>query len=248
MKALILAAGLGTRLKPWTLSHPKALALVGGKPLLRLTIEYLQAAGIYDVIVNVHHFSDQVIWALEKNKGWGSRFEISDESDLLMDTGGAIMKAAGYGYFKNSQDFLIVNADVLTDLPLQELISIHKSSGQLATLAVSERSSSRRLLFDQPTGLLAGWENMTTGERKITRQVNSMQPMAFSGIHCLQTSIIEHLAKVTEFDTRAPFSVIDGYLLLSKTCPIGYFDHTGARFMDTGTPERLAAAAAVFAS
>jgi len=246
MKALILAAGLGTRLKPWTLNHPKALAKVNGRPLLQHTIEYLQAAGIFEVVVNVHHFSDQVIGALEKNNGWGSQFEISDETNLLMDTGGAIVKAAQYGYFKHSDHFVIVNADVLTDMSLRDLIRIHKESGQLATLAVSDRASTRRLLFDRSSGLLAGWENIATGEMKSTRPVAGTLAKAFSGVHCLQTDIIEQITKINAFNIREPFSIIDAYLLLSHTDPIGYYDHTGAKFMDTGTPERLAAAAAVF--
>jgi len=247
MKALILAAGLGTRLKPWTLNHPKALALVGGKPLLQYTIEYLQQAGIEEVIVNVHHFADQVIQALEQNRGWGSRYQISDESQLLMDTGGAVMKAAQYGYFSGESHFMVINADILTDMPLKAFIRQCMASGQLATLAVSDRNSSRRLLFDSQTGLLGGWENTESGAVRITREMEKPLPMAFSGIHCMNTGMIDLLAGMAPFNRKEPFSIIDAYLMLSKNNPIGYFDHSGARFMDTGTPERLAAAAALFA-
>lgn len=246
MKALILAAGLGTRLKPWTLHHPKALAVVNGKSLLQRTVEYLQQSGIEDVIVNVHHFGDQVIEALEKNKGWGSRYEISDERSQLMDTGGAIMQAAAAGYLNNTSPFLIVNADILTDLSIKELINKQVNSTSIATLAVSDRSSSRRLLFDDKSGLLGGWENITTKEQKITRQMADYIPKAFSGIHCMDSQIIKRLSALDEFSGKMPFSIIDAYLTLSKTCSIGYYDHTGALFMDTGTPERLEAAASVF--
>ena len=246
MKALVLAAGLGTRLKPWTLNHPKALAPVNGKPLLQRTIEYLQEAGINEVIVNVHHFADQVIAALEKNSGWGSQYQISDESHLLMDTGGAVMKAARRGYLAGEAQFMIVNADILTDMPLKALIAQNSAGGQLATLAVSDRESSRRLLFDGGSGLLGGWENTGTGVRKITKEMVQFQPKAFSGIHCMREEVIELLSGIKCFDGKEPFSIIDAYLELSKTYPIGYLDHSGYKFIDTGTPERLAAAAAIF--
>lgn len=246
MKALVLAAGLGTRLKPWTLNHPKALAPVNGKPLLQRTIEYLQAAGIDEVIVNVHHFAGQVIEALEVNRGWGSRYQISDESNLLMDTGGAIMKAAHYGYFEGTDRFVVVNADILTDMPLTAFIQASADSGQLATLAVSERTSSRRLLFDETSGLLGGWENTVTGEVKLTKEMAQPRPKAFSGIHCMKSTLLEQLAQYEPFNGKEPFSIIDAYLFLSKTQAIGFFDHSGSKFMDTGTPERLAAAAALF--
>lgn len=246
MKALILAAGLGTRLKPWTLNHPKALALVNDKPLLQRTIEYLQRAGIYEVIVNVHHFADQVIDALERNKGWGSKYQISDESGLLMDTGGAIMKAAHYGYLDGLEHFVVVNADILTDMPLKAFMQQSEESGQLATLAVSERQSSRRLLFDTRSGLLGGWENIATGEVKMTRTLEHPLSMPFSGIHYLKHTLIEILAGMDLFNGKEPFSIIDAYLTLSRTQRIGYFDHSGSKFMDTGTPERLDAAAALF--
>lgn len=246
MKALILAAGLGTRLKPWTLNHPKALAVVNGKPLLQRTIEYLQLEGINEIIVNVHHFADQVITALEQNRGWGSDYQISDESNLLMDTGGAVMKAVQQGYLNAELSFVVVNADILTDMPLNQLINQQVSLGQLATLAVSERASSRRLLFDAETGLLGGWENTATREEKLCRRMDHRLPKAFSGIQCMDYRLIELLGKMEEFNGNTPFSIIDAYLSLSKTQPIGYFDHSGAKFMDTGTPERLAAAAKVF--
>ncbi|SEA49838.1 Nucleotidyl transferase [Arachidicoccus rhizosphaerae] len=246
MKALILAAGLGTRLKPWTLHHPKALAEVNGRSLLQRTIEYLQKAGIQDVIVNVHHFADQIVQCLQDNQGWGSHYVISDETSRLMDTGGAVMQAAAAGYLADTDQFLIVNADILTDLSLNALIKEQVSSRHLATLAVSDRASSRRLLFEKQNGLLAGWENMTTGEQKITRQTVGYIPKAFSGIHCMNSKIIQLLSEIPEFNGQMPFSIIDAYLALSKTEAVGFYDHTGSLFMDTGTPERLVEAAAVF--
>src|SRR5947209_8181177 len=131
MKAMILAAGLGTRLKPWTDKHPKALALVNGKSLLERTIKYLQKFGIDNVIVNVHHFADQIIDKIEKNKGWGSEISISDETDAVLETGGGLKKAGSF--FKGEENFLLMNVDVLTDMALDKMIAYHLSEKPLAT-------------------------------------------------------------------------------------------------------------------
>ena len=246
MKALVLAAGLGTRLKPWTLHHPKALAEVNNKPLLQRTIQYLQQAGIKDVIVNVHHFATQIIYALEKNQGWGSHYQISDESNLLMDTGGAIMKAEKQGLLDRGEDFLVVNADILTDLSLEALVKTHEEHKYLATLAVSNRNSSRRLLFDKASGLLGGWEHTGTGKQKMAREMKAYQELAFSGIHILNGQLLELFSLQGAFNGSVPFSIIDAYLWAAKEWPIGFYDHSGAKFIDTGTPERLAEAAGIF--
>jgi NDP-sugar pyrophosphorylase family protein len=156
------------------------------------------------------------------------------------------MQAAAAGYLTATDQFLIVNADILTDLPLNELIQEQVGSINLATLAVSDRPSNRRLLFEKQTGLLGGWENTATGERKITRQMDDHISKAFSGIHCMDGRLIQRLSGFPEFSGKAPFSVIDAYLSLSKTNAIGFYDHSGSLFMDTGTPERLAEAAGVF--
>ena len=246
MKALILAAGLGTRLKPWTLKHPKALAPVNGKPLLQRTIDYLKEAGIEEVVVNVHHFSKQVVETLMAHKGWGMPFKISDESQLLMDTGGAVMQASQAGFFKGEKRLLVINADILTDMPLLKLIRKNIDTEAFATLAVSNRISSRKLLFDRCSGFLGGWENEKTGALKISRKMDSPLPLAFSGIHCIQTSLIEILMQMDPFNKKIPFSIIEAYLALSKDHDIDFFDHSGSKFMDTGTPERLDAAARLF--
>jgi len=150
---MILAAGLGTRLKPFTDKHPKALAMVNGKSLLQRNIEYLQKIGITEVLVNVHHFADQIIDAINTNNGWGSTVTISDETDAVLETGGGLKKAAWY--FKNETSFLLINADILTNLDLDALVAKHTNTGALATLAVSVRNSSRYFLFDE-AGKLCG--------------------------------------------------------------------------------------------
>ncbi len=141
VKAMIFAAGLGSRLKPWTDHHPKALAEVNGKPLLQRNIEYLQKHGIYDVIVNVHHFADQIIDTIEKNKGWGSTITISDETAEVLETGGGLQKAGWY--FEGTENFVVMNADILTDMDLTAMLAQHRLQKPLATLAVSERETSR---------------------------------------------------------------------------------------------------------
>ena len=146
MKAMIFAAGLGTRLKPFTNKHPKALAIVNGKPLLQRNIEYLQQQGITDVIVNVHHFADQIIDIINSNNGWGSNIVISDETDAILETGGGLKRAAWY--FKEVENFVVMNADILTDLDVSAMLQQHILTQPLATLAISDRPSSRYFLFD----------------------------------------------------------------------------------------------------
>ena len=142
MKAMILAAGLGTRFKPWTDQHPKALAMINRKSLLERNVHYLQQAGITDLLVNVHHFADQIIDAVETNDDWGSRITISDESDEVLETGGGLKKAAWF-FTGDDQPFVLMNADILTDLDLRNMISVHKQSNSLATLAVRDRETIR---------------------------------------------------------------------------------------------------------
>ncbi len=131
MKAMIFAAGLGSRLKPWTDSHPKALAPVNGKSLLERNILYLQQYGIREVVVNVHHFANQIIDAIESNNGWGSSVTISDETDEVLETGGGLKKAAHF--FKGEAHVVIMNADILTNMQLDQMIQQHKQTDALAT-------------------------------------------------------------------------------------------------------------------
>ena len=163
MKAMILAAGFGTRLKPFTDKHPKALAVINNKTLLQRNIEYLQQFKIYDVIVNVHHFAEQIIEAIQQSNGWGSNVSISNETHAILETGGGLKYAAWF--FKDEADFVLMNADVLTDMALTDMIAHHKKNKPLATLATSNRQSSRYFLFDEKN-VLWGWKNVKTGEQK----------------------------------------------------------------------------------
>lgn len=238
---MILAAGLGTRLKPFTDKHPKALAMVNGKSLLQRNIEYLQKIGITEVLVNVHHFADQIVDAINTNNGWGSTVTISDETDAVLETGGGLKKAAWY--FKNETSFLLINADILTNLDLDALVVQHTNTGALATLAVSDRNSSRYFLFDE-AGKLRGWKNQNTGEYKPVHLNDSnteyLQAKAFSGIQVIDTKLLALMQR------EGKFSMVDVYLDLCATNTILAYDHTGATLLDVGKPESLALAATLF--
>jgi len=233
---MILAAGLGTRFKPWTDNHPKALALVNGKSLLQRNIEYLQQYGITEVIVNVHHFAGQVISAIDINKAWKSRITISDEKDEVLETGGGLKKAS---WFFDQNPFVVINADVLTDLDLNQMIDYHHRYKPLATLAVTSRMGSRFFLFDS-TGDLCGWRNAKTGEEKISKKKELLNPKAFSGIHIIDPKIFSFIRQ------NGKFSIVDTYLELSKTETIKGFDHSGSKFVDVGKPESVAIAEKLF--
>ncbi len=236
MKAMLFAAGLGTRLKPFTDKHPKALAEVNGKTLLELNIRYLQRFGIEDVIVNVHHFADQIEQVVNDNNGFGSWVTISDERDEVLETGGGLKKAAPY--FEHEEDFVIMNVDVLTNLDLGKMIEAHKASDAMATLAVMQRESSRQLLFDEHL-MLCGWTNNNTGEQKIVREVLEMQPLAFSGIQVLSNRMLN-------IPFKGKFSIIDLYLHNARENIIRGYNHTGNVFIDVGKPESLEKAAYLF--
>jgi len=207
MKAMIFAAGLGTRLKPFTDHHPKALAEVNGLTLLEHNLKYLQRFGIYEVIVNVHHFAQQIEDILFENSEFDSNIIISDERDLLLDTGGGLKKAAWF--FENEQNFVVMNVDVLTSLDLAKMIQHQDANDSVGTLAVMKRDSSRQFLFDEYMNL-CGWANNKTNEQKISREVSWMQPLAFSGIQVLNTSVF------SDCPFEGKFSIVDWYLHLAK--------------------------------
>lgn len=246
MRAMILAAGLGTRLKPFTEHHPKALAMVNGKSLLQRNVEYLMSYGITEIIVNVHHFADQIINAIQENNGWGANITISDETHEVLETGGGLLHAANY--FENEASWLVMNADILTNLNLHKFIAADeanaiKAEGELvATLAVTNRSSSRNLIFNA-AGTLCGWKNNTTGEEKWAnplRDPNTAMAKAFSGIQ------IVHAAFLSEVQLRGKFSLIDAYLQLAQHYAIHYYDHSDGILLDVGKPESLEKAATIF--
>lgn len=233
---MLFAAGLGTRLKPFTDHHPKALAEVNGKTLLEHSLRYLQRYGIEDVIVNVHHFADQIEQVLQDNNGFGSWVSISDEREMVLETGGGLLKAAPY--FEDEEDFVVMNVDVLTNLDLGKMIDFHKSNESFATLAVMKRESGRYLLFDEHM-ILCGWTNNKTGEQKISREVLEMRPFAFSGIQ-----VLSH--KILDMPFTGKFSLVDLYLHFAKTELVKGYDHTGNIFIDVGKPESLEQAGYLF--
>jgi len=235
-KAMIFAAGLGSRLKPWTDFHPKALAVVNGKSLLQRNIEYLQGAGITNVVVNVHHFAEQIIEALKINSGWGSNYEISDESASILETGGGLERAKHF--FANEENILIINADILTNMSLQALINQHEQTKPLATLATTKRETSRYFLFNN-NNELSGWRNSSTGEEKISKQTAPLHPLAFSGIHIINNQLLSLLHP-------GKYSMVDVYLAAAVSHTILSFNHTDSLLLDVGKPESLAKAASIF--
>lgn len=236
-QAMIFAAGLGTRFKPWTDHHPKALAIVNGKPLLQRNIEYLQANGISDVIVNVHHFADELENTIRQNKGWGSHITISDERDMLLDTGGGLLKAKEL--FPKGKKFVTCNADILTDLDIGKLISFHEEHQALISFGVTKRKTSRCLLFDE-TNRLCGWRNSTTGEEKIVRSSDVLTPMAYSCVAVFEYDVFDLIP------FTGKFSLIDVYLELASDHVIMGYDHTGDKWVDVGRVESVSVAESLF--
>jgi len=228
MKAMIFAAGLGTRLKPLTDSIPKALVPIAGKPLLEHVILKLKAAGFDEIIVNVHHFPDQIIEFLKANNNFGIRIEVSDERDQLLDTGGGIRKAKQF--FDDGQPFLVHNVDILSDIDLKELFQQHLAADSLATLVVSRRDTFRYLLFDDDQRL-CGWINEKTGETKPIRfdDISGFNKLAFAGIHVFSPRVFELMD-----DLDAKFPIMDFYLSNAQTQVIKGFIPTDFHMLDVG--------------
>jgi len=236
MKAMIFAAGIGSRLQPLTDKIPKALVEVAGKTMLEHSIGHLVSYGFTDIIINLHHFPDQIKQALNENNNFGARISFSEEYDELLDTGGGLKKA---GWFFDERYFLLYNVDILTNIDLNVFIQHHREHNALATLFVRKRQSSRYLLFDKKNRL-AGWENIKTGEKIITRNADSYKRLAFSGIHAVNPAIFD------ELPDKEVFSIIDAYLHLSKQHDIiGYVDDQSYWF-DIGNKEKLQNARAFF--
>jgi len=227
MKALIFAAGLGTRLSPLTKDKPKALVPYKGKPLLQIVIEKLATFGINEFVVNVHHFAPKVKQFLEENNNFGQKIEISDETNLLLETGGGLQKAS---VFLKNEPFLVHNVDILSDINITELIKHHNKSNAIATLAVQNRPSWKRLYFDQNDGYLCKWKNERTGEEKPVRSCSKASPFAFSGIHVINPEIFN-------FMKPGAYSIIDTYLQVAETEKITFFNHDKTFWRDMGRPE-----------
>lgn len=236
-KAIIFSAGLGTRFKPWTDKHPKALAVVNGKTLLQRNVEYLQQYGIRDVVVNVHHFPDQIIDAIHQANGWGSNIIISDESSEVLETGGGLLKAKQL--LEDSELFVALNVDVLTDLNLNRLVQFHNERNPLISFGVSQRKTSRVFLFNEQDRL-CGWRNHKTGEEIIAVPGDGLVEKAYSCVAVFNTVVFGHIRQ------QGKFSLTATYLDLAKDHPILGFDHTGDKWVDVGRPESVAVAESLF--
>jgi NDP-sugar pyrophosphorylase family protein len=240
MKAMIFSAGLGTRFKPWTDHHPKALAVVNGKSLLQRNIEYLQQHGIRDVVVNVHHFANQIEGAIHENNGWGSNVLISDERDEVLETGGGLLKAESL--LGAQSPFVTCNVDILTELDISKLIEFHKEHRPLISFGVTDRPSSRQFLFNSQMQL-CGWKNNNTGEVRMSRDESDLKAYSYSCVVIFEPEIF---FLIREQGFSGKFSLTDVYLRLATEHKILGYDHSGDRFIDVGKPEAVEKAQALF--
>jgi len=242
MKAMVLAAGLGTRLRPLTDDRPKALVEIEGRTLLEITLVRLRELGIREVIVNLHHFADMVVDYLAAKHRFGMRIEISRE-DVLLDTGGGLKQAAWF-FIENSaerdQPFLLHNVDVLSTIDLGRMVQFHKEHQALATLAVQERKSSRYLLFDE-RGQLCGRRFDREDRTELVRPTQPLTPLAFSGIHVISPRLLQMMSEEGEF------SIIETYLRLAASGEKLYaFRADEYYWRDLGTADSLQQAAENF--
>ncbi len=235
---MVFAAGLGTRLRPLTDHCPKALIEVGGEPMLGRIIRRLIDAGVTEVVVNVHHFADMIKSYLAANDNFGIRIHVSDESDLLLDTGGGILKAQRW--LDGDEPFIVHNADILSDIELSEIYRRHVDSGAIATLLVARRNSSRYLLFGKSDGRLHGWINTATGQTRpdgfIYDPARYLQ-LAFGGIHVVSPRIFDSLSR---YSSDPVFSIVPFYLSVCDRLEIrGYSPDRDYQWFDIGKPDSL---------
>jgi len=238
MKAMILAAGLGTRLRPLTDDRPKALVTVAGRTLLELTLNRLRSSGVSEVILNVHHFADMIVAYLQANQNFGMRIDISRE-DVLLDTGGGLKKAAWFfleGSGPKDEPFLLHNVDVLSTIDLGRVVRFHTDHNALATLAVQQRDTSRPLLFNE-RGQLCGRRTACDAEPEWALPAQQVNSLAFCGIHILSPRIFANLPE------QGIFSIIPAYLrLASQGESILAFRADEYYWRDLGRPENIAEA------
>jgi NDP-sugar pyrophosphorylase family protein len=237
MKAMILAAGLGTRLRPLTDNKPKALVEVCGRTLLEITLSRLRSFGFQEVIINVHHFAEVVIAYLKAHDNFGMHIEISREN-VLLDTGGGLEKAAWFFLEGPDEPFLLHNVDVLSDIDLARMLEAHRETGALATLAVQQRDSARQLLFDQD-GKLCGRRKRRGVDEEILRPSDALAPLAFCGIHIISPRLLRM------FTEEGAFSIIDTYLRFAAAREtIQAFRADECYWRDLGRPENITQAEA----
>lgn len=235
MRAMIFAAGLGTRLKPLTDTMPKALVPVAGKPMLEHVITKLKSSGFDDIIINIHHFGEQIIDFLQANNNFGVNIRISDEREMLLDTGGGIKRALEL--FPTDEPVLIHNVDILSDVDLNALYDFHLLSGNDATLMVSERKTSRYLIFNNEDRL-CGWINKSSGETKpegFTYDSSKYSEYAFSGIHVVSPFIMKYMGD----NYKGKFPIMDFYLGTCRKAHFGACIKPEIKLIDIGKPETL---------
>lgn len=238
-KAMLFAAGLGTRLKPFTDNHPKALAVVNGKTLLERNIAYLNSFGIQDIVINVHHFADQVVDFLKRYEHTGINIVVSHEADGPFETGGGLAFAAPY-FNETLAPFVVMNVDMLTNLDLVGMMDFHNKINPLATLAVTKRESSRQFLFDEEMRLV-GWRNNNTAEtRWSAKEIQDVELRSFSGIHIISPAIFNLMP------STGTFSITDVYIKLAADSLIVGYDHSGDIILDVGKPSSVLEAAVLF--
>jgi NDP-sugar pyrophosphorylase family protein len=229
MKAMIMAAGKGTRLGEITQSIPKALVDINGKTVLQLAVEKCSAYGFDDIIINVHHFADMVEEEVRKLNKKGFRISVSDERELLLENGGGLYKAR---HFFKREPFLLFNVDIVSDFDLSALYRFHIEKKGLATLAVRHRPGNRFLLIDK-FGQLRGWRNISTGEEILTGvSGDGLSEIAFSSMHIVEPEIFNYMQE-------GIYSMIDLYLKLAADNKIYTLLHDEGYWIDVGTPESL---------
>lgn len=230
MKAMIFAAGLGTRLQPLTNNKPKALVEVNGISILERTINHLIDFGVNEIIINVHHFAEKIIAFLKQNNNFGIKISISDETEMLLETGGGLKKASWF--FDNNKPFFVVNGDILSNINLSDLYEFHLNTNAIATLAVRNRETQRYFLFNQENKL-CGWKNTKTNEIIKTQVDENLNQLAFSGIQVISPEIFKFLTQ------EGAFSITGTYIELSKNYTISGYKHDQDYWFDLGTIEKL---------
>ncbi|NBC82087.1 MAG: NTP transferase domain-containing protein [Bacteroidetes bacterium] len=230
MKAMILAAGIGSRLKPLTLHKPKALIKINHKPLIQYAIEHLMHYGVTEVIINIHHLGEQIIEFIHQNNSFGLHIEFSDESYKLLNTGGGLVKAAPF--LQGHEPFFLYASDVITNINLEEMMHFHNLYHPLATLAVKNRQTSRSLLFDNENRL-CGWTNNQTKETRISRKAQNHTSLGFSGIHLIDPVIFDL------FEESGAFNITDAYIRLAQDNTIMGFRDDNHLWFEFGRYERI---------
>ncbi len=234
MKAMIFAAGLGTRLENITKKIPKALVEINGKSMIERVILKLKSYGVSDIIINLHHYPAQIKTFIKSNNNFGLNISFSEETGQLLETGGGLMKASWF--FKKNEPFFVHNVDVLSDVDLNEMWQFHQKHNPLATLFVQQRNSSRYFLFDDQVQL-KGWTKIKTGEViKVDNSESELSQLAFNGIHIINPGIFRLM------DKTGAFSITQSYLDLAGKYAINGFSADHANYIDIGKPKSLAEA------